>query len=101
MTELKNLEQTVAIIAFIYIRLLQLREVMSLQIYLQRKEVIGEIIRIESLRYAPVFVQDGWNIFLQHYKTKAHDEKIIINMSLAYKSLVISGLQIEKALYDK
>jgi len=55
MTEPKNLERAVSILAFIGIRLLQLREVMTLPLYLRKKGLIDEAVGIENQRCDTVF----------------------------------------------
>ncbi|SQD78824.1 transposase [Moritella yayanosii] len=88
MTEPKNLERAVSILAFIGIRLLQLREVMTLPLYLRKKGLIDEAVGIENQRCDTVFEQDEWKILQQHYKVRGHDGKTAPDMKWAYKSLL-------------
>jgi hypothetical protein len=91
MTEPKNLERAVSILAFIGIRLLQLREVMTLPLYLRKKGLIDEAVGIENQRCDTVFEQDEWKILQQHYKVRGHDGKTAPDMKWAYKSLAKLG----------
>jgi hypothetical protein len=91
MTEPKNLERAVSILAFIGIRLLQLREVMTLPLYLRKKGLIDEAVGIEKQRCDTVFEQDEWKILQQHYKVRGHDGKTAPDMKWAYKSLAKLG----------
>jgi hypothetical protein len=91
MTEPKNLERAVSILAFIGIRLLQLREVMTLPLYLRKKGLIDEAVGIEKQRCDTVFEQDEWKILQQYYKVRGHDGKTAPDMKWAYKSLAKLG----------
>ena len=91
MTEPKNLERAVSILAFIGIRLLQLREVMTLPLYLRKKGLIDEAVGIENQHCDTVFEQDEWKILQQHYKVRGHDGKTAPDMKWAYKSLAKLG----------
>lgn len=91
MTEPAHLERAVSILAFIGVRLLQLREVMSLPLYLRKKGLIDEALEMENQCCDTVFEEDEWKILLQHYKVRGHDGKTAPSMKWAYQSLAKLG----------
>ena len=91
MTEPQNLARAVSILAFVGIRLLQLREAMTLPLYLRKKGLIDEAVGMENQSCDTVFEQDEWKVLLQYYKVRGHDGKTAPNMKWAYKSLAKLG----------
>ncbi|MEI6859234.1 MAG: hypothetical protein V5788_05530 [Shewanella sp.] len=84
MTEPDNLEIAVSILSFIGVRLLQLREVMSLSLYLRKKGLIDEAIGMENQSCDKVLEEDEWTVLQQHYKVNDHYGKSDPSMKWAY-----------------
>ena len=91
MTEPQNLERAVSILAFIGVRLLQLREVMTLALYLRKKGLSDAASSIENQCCDSVLEADEWRVLLQYYKIIGHDGKTAPDMKWAYKSLAKLG----------
>ena len=91
MTSPDNLERAASILGFIGIRLLQLREVMTLPVYLRKKGKIEEAVGLEEQRCSSVLEEDEWRILMQHYKPRGHKGKEAPSMKWAYQSIAKLG----------
>lgn len=91
MTSPDNLERAASILGFIGIRLLQLREVMTLPVYLRKKGKIEEAFGLEEQSCSSVLEEDEWRILMQHYKPRGHKGKKAPSMKRAYQSIARLG----------
>lgn len=91
MTSPDNLERAASILGFIAIRLLQLREVLTLPIYLRKKGQIEEAEGMENQSCASVLEEDEWRLLMQHYKPRGHQGKGAPSMKWAYQSIAKLG----------
>lgn len=91
MTSADNLERAASILAFVGIRLLQLREVLTLPIYLRKLSQVEEAKALENQSFSIVLEDDEWRILMQHYKPRNHKGKGAPNMKWAYQSIAKLG----------
>lgn len=91
MTEPQNLERAASILAFIGVRLLQLRETITLPYYLRKKGLIDEALSLEEQCCDTVFANDEWRLLMRHYKPRGHKGKAVPSMKWAYLSLAKLG----------
>ncbi|WP_040571916.1 IS4 family transposase [Shewanella benthica] len=91
MTEPQNLERAASILAFIGVRLLQLRETITLPYYLRKKGLVGEALSLEEQGCDTVFVRDEWKLLMRHYKPRGYKGKSAPSMKWAYISLAKLG----------
>ncbi|SQH75676.1 transposase (fragment) [Shewanella benthica] len=91
MTEPQNLERAVSILAFIGVRLLQLRETITLPYYLRKKGLIDETLDMENQSCDTGFDKDEWKLLSRHYKPRGHKGKSAPSMRWAYLSLAKLG----------
>ena len=91
MTSPDNLERAASILGFIGLRLLQLREVMTLPVYLRKKGKIEEAFGLEEQSCSSVLEEDEWRILMQHYKPRGHKGKKAPSMKWAYQSIARLG----------
>ena len=91
MTSPDNLERAASILGFIGIRLLQLREVMTLPVYLRKKSKIEEAFGLEEQSFSSVLEEDEWRILMQHYKPRGHKGKKAPSMKWDYQSIARLG----------
>ena len=76
---------------FVGVRLLQLREVMTLPLYLRKRGKIEAAEGMENQSCSSVLEDDEWKVLMQHYKPRAHKGKEAPNMKWAYQSLAKLG----------
>lgn len=91
MTAPDNLERAASILGFIGIRLLQLREVMALPLYLRKRGKPEEAQEIELQSCGVVLEEDEWRVLMQHYKPRGHKGTEAPDMKWAYQSLAKLG----------
>lgn len=91
MTAPGNLERAASILGFVGVRLLQLREVMTLPQYLRKRGKIDAAEGMEHQSCGSVLEEDEWKILMQHYKPRGHKGKEAPNMKWAYQSLAKLG----------
>ena len=91
MTSPDNLERAASILCFIGVRLLQLREVMSLPVYLRKRGKVEAALGMENQSSSSVFEDDEWRVLMALYKPRAHKGKEAPNMKWAYQSLAKLG----------
>ena len=91
MTERDNLERAVSILAFIGVRLLQLREALTLPFYLRKQGLLKEADAVESESCGGVLVDDEWKILLQMSPLKGHDTDIAPPLKWAYQAIAKLG----------
>ena len=91
MTEPQNLERAVSILAFIGVRLLQLRETITLPYYLRKKGLVEEALSLENQGCDTVFDRDEWKLLMRNYKPRGHKGKSAPSMKWAYISLAKLG----------
>lgn len=90
MVEPDNLERAVSILAFIGVRLLKLREALTLPIYLRKKGLVAEARNIEQQPCNTVFEEDEWKVLIQLYKPK-NKAREVPSLKWAYQSLAKLG----------
>ncbi|UJF17058.1 IS4 family transposase [Vibrio sp. SS-MA-C1-2] len=91
MTSPDNLERAASILAFVGIRLLQLREIMTLSLYLRKKGKREEAEELEKQSCHHVLEKDEWRILMQHYKPRGHKGKNAPSLKWAYQSIAKLG----------
>ena len=91
MTSADNLERAASILAFVGVRLLQLREVLTLPIYLRKRGQVEEAKALENQSCSSVLEEDEWRILMQHYKPRNHKGKGAPSMKWAYQSIAKLG----------
>ena len=91
MTASDNLERAASILGFVGVRLLQLREVMTLPLYLRKRGKIEVAEGMENQSCGSVLEDDEWKVLMQHYKPRGHKGKEAPNMKWAYQSLAKLG----------
>lgn len=70
MTEPKNLERAVSILAFIRVRLLQLREAITIPYYLRKKGLVDEAKAVKTQHYDTVLEEDEWKVLMRFNKPR-------------------------------
>ena len=91
MTSADNLERAASILAFVGVRLLQLREVLTLPIYLRKRGQVEEAKALENQSCSSILEEDEWRILMQHYKPRNHKDKGAPSMKWAYQSIAKLG----------
>lgn len=91
MTEPKNLERAVSILAFIGVRLLQLREAITIPYYLRKKGLIEEAKAVESQSCDAVLEEDEWKVLMRFNKPRGHKGKGAPSLKWAYQSIAKLG----------
>lgn len=91
MTEPKNLERAVSILAFIGVRLLQLREAITIPYYLRKKRLIEEAKALEEQSCDTVLEEDEWKVLMRFNKPRGHTGKGVPSLKWAYQSIAKLG----------
>ncbi|MGG7318300.1 IS4 family transposase, partial [Klebsiella pneumoniae] len=91
MEEPRNLERAVSILAFIAIRLLQLREAITPPYYLRKKGLVDAANELESQSAATVFDEDEWKLLMKMGKPNGWNGKDVPSLKDAYQSLAKLG----------
>lgn len=91
MSEPKNLERAVSILAFVGIRLLQLREAMTIPHYLRRKGLLEKAKELENQSCTTVLEEDEWKILMRLMKPKGKKNKGVLSLKWAYQSIAKLG----------
>ena len=91
MTEPDNLERAVSILAFVGVRLLQLREALTLPFYLRKQGLLKEANTVESESCDSVLKGDEWKVLLQMSPIKGHDNAIAPPLKWAYQAIAKLG----------
>ena len=91
MTEPKNLERAVSILAFIGVRLLQLREAITIPYYLRKKGLIEAANELEDQSCDTVFEEDEWKLLMKMKKPRGWNGKDTPSLKWAYQSLAKLG----------
>ena len=91
MTEPKNLERAVSILAFIGVRLLQLREAITIPYYLRKKGLIEAANELENQSCDTVFEEDEWKLLMKMKKPRGWNGKDTPSLKWAYQSLAKLG----------
>lgn len=91
MTEANNLERTASILAFVAVRLLQLKEALSISDYLKRKGLINEAISYEETKCDKVLEEDEWKLLLYLYPQKGLKKGSAPPLKWAYQSIAKLG----------
>ncbi|MCD8560450.1 MAG: IS4 family transposase [Shewanella xiamenensis] len=91
MTEPRNLERAVSILAFIGVRLLQLRESMTIPYYLRKKGLIEAARCVEEQGCDTVLEEDEWRLLMRIHKPRGHKDKGAPSLKWAYQSIAKLG----------
>ncbi len=91
MTEPKNLERAVSILAFIGVRLLQLRETITIPYYLRKKGLIEEAKAVEDQSCDTVLEEDEWKVLMRFNKPRGHKGNGAPSLKWAYQSIAKLG----------
>lgn len=91
MTEPDNIERTASILAFVAVRLLQLKEALSISEYLTRKGLINEAGAYEKTRCDKVLAEDEWRLLLYLYPIKSAKKGSAPPLKWAYQSIAKLG----------
>lgn len=91
MKEPKILERAVSLLAFIGVRLLQLRESMTIPYYLRKKRLIEAAQCIEEQCCDAVLEEDEWRLLMRIYKPRGHKNTGAPSLKWAYQSIAKLG----------
>lgn len=90
MAEPENLERVVSILAFVAVRLMQLRESFALPYYLKSQGLMKEAAQVASLACDRVLVEDEWRL-LAYLEGDRVEKGKIPTLEWAYKALAKLG----------
>jgi len=91
MVEVDNLERTISILAFLGVRLLQLRANLTIVIYLRKHRLVEEAKKVETQSCSRVLEEDEWKLLLQIHPMKGLKPRDILSMIWVYKVITKMG----------
>ena len=91
MAEPRNLERAVSICAFIGVRLLQLKEVITIPYYLRKKGLSEAANELENQSCETVFDEDEWKLLMKMKKPRGWNGKDVPSLKWAYQSIAKLG----------
>ena len=91
MIEPDHLEQAASMFAFIAVRLLQLKEALTLVIYLKKKGLITQAGRHENTRCDTILETDEWQLLMHLYPYRGMKKGKAPALKWAYQSIAKMG----------
>jgi len=91
MTDPGNLERAVSILAFVGVRLLQLRESFTLPIYLKSQGMVKEAKEVADMPCDTVLSQDEWRLLAQIDGVKRRKNAKVPSLQWAYQAIARLG----------
>ena len=91
MTEAENLERAASLLAFIGVRLLQLKEVLTLSVYLKKKGLIKEAEIHEKTKCDKVLEEEEWQLLMYLQPQRGVKTGTIPTLKNAYQAMATLG----------